>query len=52
MRPEARLLAAREAPGWAPYMLATLAGVLLTLSTVAWPVWQPVGRWLEAVLAR
>lgn len=25
-------------PGWAPYLLACLAGALLLLATVAWPL--------------
>lgn len=44
--PPARAAAAEVGPGWAPYVLAGIAGVLLLLATVAWPLWQPVGLWL------
>lgn len=37
-------------PGWAPYLLAGLAGVLLLLATLGWSWWQPVGLWLEAAI--
>ena len=40
--------ASPDGPGWAPYLLGALSGVLLLLCTVGWPWWRQVGLALEA----